>query len=242
MLAIVIRGHSFRSGARYSTNIAYSADAQMMSLHRLRDLYPKDDIYMCTGKTKYARLLVSVHPKKLSTSCLGNTQTQTFVNSIALLSKRYEYILALRFDILLKTRVPLLNPQIDFAFVWRETWPDYMKQRKTIDYWWMHEKRVGDLIHMWKWSVTSGWIRALRDKRIAPDRTHMHLAFNITTSIITRVGFLLDTYHSSVSDCISPNPLYFIIPRDLQCPNLRLEIQLLMRSNISIPVIISKRY
>ena len=113
-----------------------------------------------------------------------------------------------------------MDSSLDFAFVWRETWPDYVKQQKAIDYWWTREKRVGDAIHMWKWSVTSDWIRALRDNRIAPDRTHMHKAFNVATSIITRVGFLLDGYHSSVSDYISPNPLYFILPRDLLCPEM----------------------
>lgn len=224
-LGIILRGYSFRVGGRYNQDVASSPDMQMMSLKRLRSLYPTEDLYMCTGHTKFDTLLLHFRPRNLSTSCIGKTQAETFERAIALLNRRYEYILAMRFDLFLKKRIPVMTENLQFAFAWRERFPDYMRRNRKEDHWWNTERRVGDMVHMWKGSITPLWSRALCDKRIVPDGTHMHEAFKVATLHIKHVGFLLDGYYSSASECISPNPLYFVIPRDMECTNLRSEIQ-----------------
>lgn len=122
-------------------------------------------------------------------------------------------ILCLRFDVHLSVRVNDIPDGKDFAFIWKEKWPVHTRDPS---FWWRKEHRVGDMIHSWRPNVTMAWRCALAQKKISPDDTHLHLAYNVLKSCMDgkRIGFLYDEYYSSVSNCSFFNPVYKVLPRD----------------------------
>ena len=222
-VAILLRGHSFRTQFNLVRGgwVAETPKEQVETLTVLRRYYPKEDLYMCTNRSVHSAQLLKFNPRNLSTTCVVDEQRMTFINSIRLIADPFSYdvIYSLRFDMRLKARIPTIAEGVDFAFLWREHFPTYRRQNRSKDFWWRQQRRVSDTIHAWRPSATAAWLTALSRPEISPDRKDLHLAYNVLRRYMNQssIGFLYDEYHSSVSACISFNPLYVILPRDLAC-------------------------